>query len=172
KLEPFAAGSVSLTPPEELTEYLNTFLPVFGRRDTVSQARYYLLGLLSNLRRKNGETMEAAVPGATQQGVWDFLVRSPWPSEDLDRARVLDALQRSGCAGQPLAAVLDEVSWRKKGNLSVGVGRQYLGSLGKVDNGQVTVSLHGCHPQIDLPLLSELYLPEPWLTAERRAQAK
>ena len=56
---------------------------------------------------------------------------------------MLNAFVGAGWSGQPLDGVLGEVSWRKKGPLSVGVGRQYLGSLGKVDNGQVAVSLHG-----------------------------
>lgn len=177
KLEPFVFGSVSLTPPEQIATYLETFLPVFGRRDTLRQAQCYLLGLLSDLKRNNGETIEAAVPGATQQGVWDFLVRSPWSAEDLDRLRVLNAFAGAGWSGQPLDGVLDEVSWRKKGPLSVGVGRQYLGSLGKVDNGQVAVSLHGCSGLMDLPLLGELYLPEPWFAdtekdKQRRQQAR
>lgn len=173
KLEPFVFGAVSLTPPTEIEAYLETFLRVFGRRDTLWQAELYLLGLLSDLKRKNGETMEAAVPAATQQGVWDFLVRSPWSADDLDRARVLDALQRAGCSGESLDVVMDESGWRKKGQLSVGVGRQYLGSIGKVDNGQVVVSLHGCCGHMDLPLLGELYLPERWTkNAERRKQAK
>ena len=173
KLEPLEYGAVSLTLPDELRNYLETFRPVFGRRDTLQQGFYYATGLLSDLRRKNGETIEAAVPGATQQGVWDFLVRSPWSWEELDRVRVLDAFRRSGAAGQPIDGVLDEVGWRKKGSLSVGVSRQYLGCIGKVDNGQVAVSLHGCSPQIDLPLLGELYLPEAWLKdAERRKHAR
>ena len=77
KLEPLVFGAVSLTPPEEIAAYLETCLPVFERRDTWRQAQSSALGLLSHLQRKNGETIEAAVPGATQQGVWDFLVRSP-----------------------------------------------------------------------------------------------
>ena len=173
KLEPLVFGAVSLTPPDELDAYLQTFLPVFRRRDTLWQAELYLMGLLSDLKRKNGETIEAAAPAATQQGVWDFLVRSPWPADQLDQLRVRDGLRRAGCSDQPLDVLMDESGWRKKGHRSVGVGRQYLGSIGKVDNGQVVVSLHGCWGHMDLPLLGELYLPEPWTNDPlRRKQAK
>lgn len=173
KLKPYVYGSVSLTSPEDLESYLAPFLPVFGRRDTLRQANLYLIGLLSNLPRKNGETIEAAVPGATQQGVWDFLVRATWLTDELDRARTLDALQRKGCSGMPLDMVLDEVSVHKKGDLSVGVARQYLGCKGKVDNGQVAVTLHGCCGGFDLPLLGELYLPKKWAAdGDRRATTK
>ena len=67
--------------------------------------------------------------------------------------------------------MLDEVSWRKKGSLRVGVGRQYLGAIGKVDNGQVAVNLHGCSGRIDLPLSGGLYLPEPWFADTEKDKA-
>lgn len=174
KLEPFEYGAIALTPPEEVEAYLQSFQPVFGRRDTLRQAELYLLGLLSDLGRKNGETIEAAVPGATQQGVWDFLVRSPWSAAELDRARVLYALQRTtGSAVEPLDVVIDEVSWVKKGTRSVGVARQYLGCRGKVDKGQVAVTLHGYADACDLPLTGEMYLNEHWIAdQDRRTAAK
>ena len=75
-------------------------------------------------RQHHGETMEAAVPGAKQRSVWDFLVRSPWLAELADRLRVFDALQQMGLAGRPLNIVIDEIcSWRKKGKQTVGVAR-------------------------------------------------
>ncbi len=160
KLEPRRYDTISLTPPAQLEQYLQRFAHVFGRRDTLRQAELYLLGLLSSLARKNGETMEAAVPGVTQEGVYRFLSRSPWSSEDLDRARVLDALERTGCKGLLVDVIVDECGWRKKGRFSVGVARQYLGSLGKVDSGQVIVSLHLIVGLIDVPGIAELYMPK------------
>ncbi len=170
KLEPFVFGSVAMTPPEQLAAYLETFRPVFGRVDTLRQAQRYLTGLLSNLKRKNGETIEAAVPGARQQGVWDFLVRSPWSAEALDRARVCDALDQAGQGGATLDIIIDEVGWAKKGKLSVGVARQYVGALGKVDNAQVVVTLHGVTDDFGLPLLGQMYLPQVWLDDSARRE--
>ena len=160
KLEPRLYDTVSFTPPAQLEQYLKRFARVFGRRDTLRQAELYLLGLLSSLSRKNGETMEAGVPGITQEGVYRFLARSPWSSEDLDRERVLDALARTGCKDAPVEVIVDECGWRKKGRLSVGVARQYLGVLGKVDNGQVIVSLHLTCGVVDVPGTAELYMPK------------
>jgi SRSO17 transposase len=159
KLPPRAFDVVCRVQPEELEGYVQIFSEQFGRRDTVRQAKLYLLGLLSDLPRKNPETMEAAIPGATQQSLRNFLANSPWSAEELDRARVLDALQRAGCLDQPLDVIVDETGWPKKGQLSVGVARQYLGSLGKTDNGQVMVSLHLCCGAFDVPGTAELYLP-------------
>ena len=74
KLEPRLYDTISLTPPAQLEQYLQRFARVFGRRDTLRQAELYLLGLLSSLARKNGETMEAGVPGVTQESVYRFLL--------------------------------------------------------------------------------------------------
>ena len=160
KLEPHWFNTLALTSPARLEEYLAMFASIFGRRDTLRQAKLYVLGLLSPLSRKNGETMEAGIPGVTQEGVYHFLVHSPWSAAELDRVRVSDALERTGCKGLPVDAIIDECGWRKKGRLSVGVARQYLGSLGKVDNGQVIVSLHLTCGAIDVPGPAEVYMPQ------------
>ena len=161
--------AVSITTPVEVESYVRQFQTAFRYRSTQDQALLYLLGLLSDLERKNGETMEAGIPGATQQGVWDFLVRSPWSAEALDQARVAHYLSACGVAGRPVDIVIDEVSELKQGKLSVGVTRQYLGCVGKTANGQVTVTLHGVVDEYDVPLCGQLYLPKDWATdAERR----
>ncbi len=178
KLRPGEFDTASLTPAEPLAGYLDLFRPVFRRRDTREAARLYATGLLSALPRKNGETMEAAIPGATQENVHNFLVRSPWSAAELDRLRVLDGVERAGCGGLPVDGIIDEVSIPKKGSDSVGVARQYLGCLGKTDNGQVVVSLHLSTDDFDLPGTAELFLPEKrWggtdeACRQRRAEAK
>ncbi len=173
QLEPRRFGAVALIPPAPVSAYLERFAAVFRRRDTRELALLYLSGLLSDLARKNGETIESAVPGATQRNIWDFLARSKWSASGLDAARVLDYRVRTDCSDQSMDVILDEVSWRKKGELSVGVARQYLGCLGKVDNGQVVVTLHGCCGNGGLPLTGELFLPEAWANNEQhRAEAK
>ena len=173
KLPKREVPAAAAATPKELDDFLQVFNGIFGRRDTLRQARLYLLGLLSDLPRKNGETMEAAIPGATQQGVYDFLVRSRWSSSELHRARSEYYLRQVGAHGRNMDIILDEVSQRKQGVMSVGVARQYLGCAGKTDNGQVTVSLHGVAGEWDLPLTGQLYLPEQWAKdSARRKQAK
>lgn len=165
--------AVSITTPAELEGYVRQFRTAFRYRGTQDQALLYLLGLLSDLKRKNGETMEAGIPGASQQGVWDFLVRSPWSAEALDEARVAHFLSACGVSGRPVDIVIDEVSELKQGKLSVGVARQYLGCVGKTGNGQVTVTLHGLVDEYDVPLCGQLYLPEDWAEdTERRKVAR
>ncbi len=173
KLPKQEVPAVSVTTPAELEGYVACFRSVFRYSSTRRQALLYLLGLLSDLGRKNGETMEAGIPGATQQGVWDFLVRSTWSAPELDKARSLHYFGVRGVAGRAVDVVIDEVSEVKQGTDSVGVARQYLGCVGKTGNGQVTVTLHGLIDPYDVPLCGQLYLPEAWAgDAERRKQAR
>ena len=173
KLPKREVPAVSVTTPDELGSYVGEFGAVFRNRGTEHQAVLYLLGLLSDLERKNGETMEAGIPGATQQGVWDFLVRSPWSADTLDAARVAHFLTSCGVSGRPIDVVIDEVSELKQGKRSVGVARQYLGCVGKTANGQVSVTLHGVVEMYDAPLCGQLYLPEDWANdTHRRKQAR
>jgi len=69
--------------------------------------------------------------------------------------------------------VIDDTGFPKQGTHSVGVARQYSGTLGKVGNCQVGVSLHLCTDEASVPLDYALYLPEEWADdAERRERAK
>src|SRR5207248_10980988 len=67
--------------------------------------------------------------------------------------------------------VMDETGLARKGRYSVGVARQYSGTLGKTDNCQVAVSLHYAAPRGDYPLALRLFLPETWTSQPERMQA-
>ena len=67
--------------------------------------------------------------------------------------------------------VIDDTGFAKKGRQSVGVARQYSGTLGKTDNCQVAVSLHYASPRGDYPLALRLFLPESWTSQLERMQA-
>jgi SRSO17 transposase len=69
------------------------------------------------------------------------------------------------------AWIVDDTGFPKKGTHSVGVARQYSGTLGKVGNCQVAVSLHYATDDAAMPLDFALYLPEEWLEEERRREA-
>ena len=170
KLPPQAIPSAPILPQAEMHQYVGAFRAVFGRRDTLRNAEIYLLGLCSDLPRKNGETMEAAIPGANQEDVYNFLVRSGWVPEALDQARLRHWRSERG-HGSRLHVIVDESSVLKQGKLSVGVARQYLGCAGKVANGQVFVTLQGVWGDDDLPLTGELYLPQGWTEDAGRCRA-
>jgi SRSO17 transposase len=73
---------------------------------------------------------------------------------------------------QPVAAwIVDDTGFPKKGTHSVVVACQYSGTLGKVGNCQVAVSLHYTTDDVAMPLDFALYLPEEWLEQERRRES-
>jgi len=90
-----------------------------------------------------------------------FISESPWqwrPAFDSVAKGTSDAMEGMGKVG----LLIDESSHLKKGKKSVGVARQYCGTIGKVDNGQVAVygglSTQNYYGLID----AALYLPEEW----------
>jgi hypothetical protein len=136
----------------------------------VGRACQYRVGLLSDLPRKNGQTLAASiadVPNA--QSIRPFLAVSPWSARELDRRRVQHALEVA-CSGRECTVVLDEVSILKQGRHSVGAKRQSLGCVGKTANGQVAVTLHHCDDRYDWPITGQLYLPREWAEDQGRRQ--
>jgi SRSO17 transposase len=105
------------------------------------------------------------------QSLNHLLTDSPW-----DHVDVFDQLSSSAGAlmnrQEAIGFLIDEVGFRKKGKHSACVGRQYLGSIGKHDNGQVAVvgglsqGVHYC------PVVAELFMPKSWEEdPERRKKA-
>ena len=68
--------------------------------------------------------------------------------------------------------ILDDTGFPKQGTQSVGVARQYSGTLGKIANCQVAMTAALWTGVRAWLLGAELYLPEAWLTPERRQQAR
>ena len=170
---PRAVPLATCEMPDALAEYMAQFHDVFGRRETFENACSYVIGLLSELPRKNGEKMVEAIEGiANIEAVHRLMALSLWSAEELDRLRVCHALRHGARPPEESALILDEVSQLKQGKASVGVKRQYLGSEGKTANGQVAVTAHYWDGDSDWPVTSRLYLPEDWAEdKERRAKA-
>ena len=107
--------------------------------------------------------------GDTMQALQQFVNQSPW-----DEQAVLQRYRRllGDAVGDALGViVIDDTGFAKKGRHSVGVARQYSGTLGKTDNCQVAVSLHYAAPNGDYPLALRLYLPESWTSQPEQMQA-
>jgi SRSO17 transposase len=130
----------------------------------------YLRGLIEEGKRKSLEPMVERLGGvADYQSMQQFLTDSPW-----DPAEVVGAVaERVTSEIEILAWVLDDTGFPKQGKRSPGVKRQYSGTLGKVGNCQIGVSVHAVGERGTVPLGWALYLPEEWCEdAERRATAK
>jgi len=130
----------------------------------------YLRGLVERGARKSLEPMVARLGGgADYESLQQFLAVSPWDPALVVRAVCERVVPEIGVE----AWVLDDTGFPKDGKRSPGVKRQYSGTLGKIGNCQLGVSVHAVGVKGTVPLGWALYLPEEWCAdAERRAKAK
>jgi SRSO17 transposase len=106
---------------------------------------------------------------ARYESMQQFLADSPWDPELLVRGCAERVASEIGVVGW----VVDDTGVVKDGKRSPGVKRQYSGTLGKVGNCQIAVSVHAVGAGGTLPLGWQLYLPEEWCAdSERRRKAK
>lgn len=142
-----------------LERYLADLLGLVGRAERRRWGEIYMRGLLLEGERKSIEPMAARLPDGNVQALQQFIGQSPWPSEPV-RAR----LARRMAEELSLRAAwgVDDTGFPKQGKHSVGVARQYSGTLGKIANCQVAVSLHLITDDASVPLDFMVYLPEAW----------
>jgi SRSO17 transposase len=129
--------------------------------------------LLSDLPRKSVEPI-ALLAGTAVRTLQEFLVTSQWDHEHM-RDRLQQHLADT-VAAMPndtvgTVGVLDETSCRKWGDQTPGVQRQYLGCVGKVDNGIVTVHVRVAKGRFQALLDADLYLPQAWDADRDRCRA-
>src|SRR3972149_2158481 len=145
---------------ERLKGFLDEMLVSLGRLERRRWGDVYVRGLLSTSGRKATASMAARVSDGNVQAMQQFIGQSRWPWEPVREGLAL----RMAEALDPAAAwVVDDPGFPKKGTHSVGVARQYSGTLGKIGNCQVAVSLHYATDDAAVPLDFSLYLPEEWL---------
>ena len=146
------------------------FAPLFGRTEACERSEQYLRGLLvQQTDRRNAENLAETIDGATPRSLQRFLTESPWADEPL-----IDRLQRyvGQRLNQPAGVfVLDDTGFAKQGKKSVGVARQYSGTLGKVGNCQVGVFLAYVSAQGHALVDTALYLPTEWTDDRQRCRA-
>jgi SRSO17 transposase len=155
----------------EFQEFLSAFQVRFRRPEGRAALERYTTGLLTELPNKNGDTIAQAVPGTSAQRLQEFLTNMQWDEEDLNRQRVGKMIAEATHGDGVL--VFDDTGFPKQGSASVGVARQYSGTLGKVGNCQVAVTCCSTDRQATWPVAVRLYLPQTWAQdPARRQQAR
>ncbi|MBD1902874.1 IS701 family transposase [Trichocoleus sp. DQ-A3] len=118
----------------------------------------YIGGLLGESERKNLSQMADNAVGVTYHRLHHFLTEAPWSVEQVNERRLLVMNQCSQTRiSRGFTLIVDDSGHRKSGNFTAGVGRQYIGEIGKTDNGIVVVTTHLYDGKKSLPLDIELY---------------
>ena len=177
--EGFSLPQFDLTPCDvdgfldELQAFHDQFRGCFSRSEPREHFFNYMVGQFSALERKSIEPMALHVDGGNIRGMQRCMSDDGW---DEDTMRKTYHGLVAGEMGDPQGVlIVDESGFVKKGMESVGVARQYCGTLGKVENSQVGVfaayaSRHG-YALVD----KRLFIPEQWFSdayAERRHKCK
>ncbi len=154
---------------KRLEQFLTDLLEPLGRRERRHWGSVYVRGLLLDGERKSIEPMAARLPEGNVQALQQLIGQSPWPWGPVWQR--LAQRMTAELTPDPLW-VIDDTGFPKQGHHSVGVARQYSGTLGKTANCQVAVSLHQAAGEESTILDWRLYLPESWAQdAERRTAA-
>jgi SRSO17 transposase len=153
-----------------LDRFLRDLVEPMGRSERRHWAQVYIQGLLLDGQRKSVQPIAERIAGADEQALNQFLNQSPWEVVEIQK-RFARRLAEDGF--DPIYWVVDETSFPKAGEHSVGVARQYCGALGKIANCQVAVSLHWSQAEVSYPVSWRLFLPEAWIQdAARRREAR
>ena len=154
----------------ELDRFLDQYVALFGLGHNPDHARCFIQGLLHQGERRNAENIAEAMDGPPVRTLQCFIATGAWQDRDVLQQMRQDALQR--LAHEDAVWNSDETGFPKKGTKSVGVKRQYSGTLGRTDNCQIGVfanyaSVHG-HTFMD----RRLFLPLEWAQdRDRRREA-
>lgn len=150
---------------KRLEQFVEPFVDSLGRREAKQNARIYISGLLSDLERKNVESI-AYRHDQDRRGLQRFIGSAPWPHQPL-----LEVLAHQ--VGMELGEddgiiVFDPSAHKKCGHDSVGVQRQWLGRWGKIDNGQVGIYMGYATRKEQGLVDARLYLPQAWAKDKTR----
>ena len=144
--------------PPCFERWCQRFDDVFTHQAQKREFRHYLGGLLGESERKNLCQIAENAVGVTYHRLHHFLTEAPWCSSKVNERR-LEIMNKCSQTriSRGFSLIIDDSGHRKSGNFTDGVGRQYVGEVGKTDNGIVVVTTHLYDGRKSLPLDIELY---------------
>ena len=144
-------------------EYCASYQDLFVEVRAFEAFKHLHLGMISEIKRKSLPAIAKVTGLPNAQSLQQFLVKSPWAASALRQRRI--ELIRGVLGARPLVLVIDETGDRKKGQATDYVKRQYIGNLGKLENGLVSVDAYGVIDNITFPLTFTVYKPKARLKA-------
>jgi len=160
-----AVPKAGAAPLPELAAFLAPCAHLFRRSQSREGLERSVTGLLTDLPRKNCDTIAAAVAGTSPERLQHLLTDADWDPLALDEQRVRHLVTLSPPNG---ILAIDDTGLPKQGKASPGVARQYSGTLGKVGNCQIVVSAEyvvddpTTSQPLHWPVSARLYLPQGW----------
>ena len=140
-----------------IDDYCQLYQPLFSDVRNYEYLKYLHLGLISDIKRKSLPQLSKVVD-VSSQSLHHFLCSSHWSRLELENTRLKYILNLIG--NLSIIVIVDETGDRKKGNKTDYVSRQYLGSVGKIDNGIVSVNAYGIYQNISFPLITRIFKPK------------
>lgn len=157
----------------ELHAFLDDLTRDMGRPERRAAMQHYMTGLLLDGERKSAVAMASGLvrhdneAEGMRERLQQCVTISTWDEAEVFR-RLASKFQS---AVKPEAFVVDDTGFPKKGEYSVGVARQYSGTLGRTDNCQVATSIHLACNDSSACFGFRLYLPEEWASDIKRRQS-
>lgn len=144
--------------PPCFEKWCHRFDEAFTHKAQKRGFRHYLGGLLGESERKNLSQLALNAIGVEYHQLHHFLTEAPWSDSKINELRLEIMNQCSQTRiSRGFSLIIDDSGHRKSGNFTDGVGRQYIGEIGKTDNGIVVVTTHLYDGRKSLPLDIELY---------------
>jgi SRSO17 transposase len=163
-------GQQLLALKPELDRFLDQFAPLFGRDENEAHARHFIQGLLHGGERRHTENIAQARSGGPVRSLHAFISTGVWPDGEILKRRRGSVLEVR--ADDDAVWNSDETGFPQNGTKSVGVNRQYSGTLGRTDNCQVAIFANSCSAKGQTFMDRRLFLPEEWAgDRQRREQA-
>jgi SRSO17 transposase len=161
-------------PARPTVQFVDTYCELY--RDLFVEVRayesfkYLQLGLISDIKRKSLPAIALVVGKTNGQGLHHFISQSPWKALDLEKRRleiILAILE-----GREIIVIIDETGDKKKGEKTDYVKRQYIGNLGKIEKGIVSVNAYGYCEGMTFPLKFKIFKPKERLKEGDKYQTK
>jgi SRSO17 transposase len=151
-------------------EYCQWYEKLFPEVRSFEAFKSLHVGMISEIKRKSLPAIARIVGLENHQPLHHFLTESPWKTPEI-RTRRLELILQV-LKGRPIVLIVDETGDKKKGTSTDYVKRQYIGNLGKTENGIVVVTVYGVFCGMTFPLLFEVYKPKERLKAEDKYRTK
>jgi SRSO17 transposase len=147
-----------------IDQYCEAYFDLFPEVRSYECFKYLHQGIISPIKRKSLPEISKVVGINSPQSLHHFLSNSPWSAIELEEKRL--TITKEALKGNKIIVIIDETGDRKKGTKTDYVARQYLGSVGKIDKGIVSVNAYGVYENITFPLKFKVFKPKETLKEE------